>query len=557
MDADILVVGSGAAGLSAAVHAAMAGANVLVIDKGIIGKSGSTVSAVQSAAAGKWSTAQDSLEAYCRDLLASGKGLSDPQLVHTFVDHLERVLDQLIAWGLQLDRDASGEIVRTEAAGHAFARSISAAGGNTGRALLKTLIRQANRLPKLGKMPFTACVQLLVRQQQISGALVYDLLHNRFRLIRCKSLILATGGIGQLYHVTTNPQQATADGFALALRAGVRLIDMEQVQFYPTSLVVPHHAKGFCLSFYHFAKVYNARAERIMQRYDPVRLENVPRDAICYAIAKEIREGRCTPQRGLLLDVSEHVQRVRTWFPHEYKFLRQLGIRLEAEPVEIAPAAHFMMGGARINRAAMTHIEQLYAVGETAGGLHGANRLANNALPECLVFGAIAGESAARYARTASHFNDVDGEMLWATVHRYEAIVSRGAAAPEQALRPFHWKQQIQRTMTEHVSVLRDESGLRAAEQHLRDLSEQWAEVRVSGFPHRLAKDFLEMLEVENMLLTARAIAAAARAREETRGAHVRLDHPDSSPQLVRVEVQQVEGRLEVRRQLQAEGGNR
>ncbi|MBO8162142.1 MAG: FAD-binding protein [Brevibacillus sp.] len=542
-------MGSGAAGLSAAVHAAVGGAKVLVIDKGMVGRSGSTVSAVQSAAAGKWSSPEDSVEAYYNDIIVSGKGLSNPELVRTFVQYLERLIDQLVSWGFKIDSDANGSVLRTDASGHAWNRSISAGKGHTGLALLKTLIRQANQLSNIAVLPFTMCVRLHVHRDQISGALVFDLIENRFLFIRCKSLILAAGGAGQLYQVTTNPVQSTADGFALALKANVSLIDMEQVQFYPTSLAVPHFVKGYCLSFYHLSKLYNSRKERFMQKYDPVKLENVPRDAICYAIAREIMENRGSANGGLFLDATEHVDKVKAAFPHEYRFLQKVGIDLAADQVEVAPAAHFMMGGALINSSAMSNIEQLYVIGETAGGLHGGNRLANNALPECLVFGAIAAESASRYAAAAKSYNDMDEKELIAAVHRYGSIICGNGAGQQRSTRPYEFKKQLQQTMTKHASILRERNGLLKAEKHLRSLTEDFEHIAVMGFPNKLSRDIQEMFEAENMLLTSRAIIAAALAREETRGAHVRLDFPNRSPTLSRMVIQHVGGTLHVERQ--------
>jgi fumarate reductase (CoM/CoB) subunit A len=292
--------------------------------------------------------------------------------------------------------------------------------------------------------------------------------------------------------VTTNPIQSTGDGYALALLAGSSLMDMEQVQFYPVSIIHPQNAAGFCLSCYPVSKLFNVNQERFMAKYNAENLENVTRDQLSYAIANEICEGRGTPNGGVWLDARDQWDYIQKWFHHEADFCLKMGIDLRSDLPEIAPAAHFSMGGAVTAPNGMSEIGQLYMVGETAGGLHGANRLGNNALPECIVFGARSGKLAAEFAIHTREYNDVSWTELQGVIVKYQkAILSSGK------YRPYKFKEQIRRLMTENSGVLRSGRGLEKAEKELSNMLNTLSELSVAKPNYSLSKDVLDFFEVE------------------------------------------------------------
>lgn len=540
VETDVLVIGAGAAGLSAAVYAAQSGVNVLVLDKGLVGRSGSTVGAVQMAGSGKWSAPDDSMEAYIEDTLESGRGLSRPELVKILVEETEQRVSNLVDWGLKLDTDRSGNLMVYHTPGHRYWRGISAKRGRTGLGIMQTLVKRSKELPTLTRWNDVITLQLLKRDEQVVGAMVYDLVHKKVVQIQSKSVVLATGGIGQLYPITSNPVQATGDGFALALRVGASLTEMEQVQFYPVSLAYPYTVRGFCLSFYHLAKLYNASEERFMERYDPEKMEDVTRDRLANAIAAEVERGEGTPHQGVWLDATEVIERVKEEYPHEYDMCRKMGFDLKTDRVEVGPAAHFMMGGVITDGEGASQVPGLFVAGETSGGLHGGNRLVNNAITECVVFGARAGEAAAAYSAQAPSPTSFKAQLA----PPFQALCD----APSGQYRPYQIKDRIKQTMSQYAGVRRREAGLQKAQELLsaieRDLRE---DVRIES-TSRLSREVLDWVEAQHMILTAQAIVGSALQRKESRGAHYRVDFQESSPNIEHVVVNWQDEQLQFRK---------
>lgn len=523
VETDILIIGSGAAGLTASVYAALSDVKVLVIDKGSIGRSGSTVGAVQIAGAGRWSSEEDSQEVYFNDVLRSGRGLSNPLLVDVLVKNIETIIDDLVQWGLKIDLEPEGNVRITSTSGHCYPRSISAKKGNSGLGILQTLARKANQMSNIQCWSDVVTIQLLTLENKVCGAVVYDLSKAEFCLIQSKAVILATGGGGQLYPVTSNPVQSTGDGFSLALQAGAVLIEMEQVQFYPVSLIYPESLRGFCMSFYHIARLMNSREERFMSHYEPENLENVTRDRLAYAMAYEIRAGRGTAGNGLWLDATASIDTVKQWFPHEYKLCLQQGVDLENDYAEVAPAAHFMMGGVEVDAFGASNVTGLYAAGETAGGLHGGNRLGNNALSECLVFGARAGQAAAGHVKNTAALS-VDNLVK---KMKLEEKFAKDVFPSLGKYRPYEIKDQIRMVLGEYAGVLRSREGLIKAQKELNKLAHKLLEARVVGSDSPFSRDVLDYIEAGHMLWAAKAIVGSAILREESRGAHNLLDFPE------------------------------
>lgn len=548
MNTDLLIIGSGAAGLTASVYAAQSGVQVLVIDKGVNARSGSTVGAVQIAATGSWANKGDSKETYFNDIIHSGRGLSNERLARILVDEIESIFQDFVDWGLKIEMDEQGRPLLFEASGHEFPRSISAKKGKSGLGLLQTLARQANQYPNVQRWSDVMVVKILTDQDRVTGAIVYDFQKAQFLVVRCKAVIIATGGMGQLYPMTSNPIQATGDGFSLALQAGVRCMNMEQIQFYPISVLSPRSLKGLCISFYHKSKLYNTEEERFMQKYDPENMENVTRDQIAYAIAMEIQSGRGTAAGGVWLDAADIISYVQDVFPEEYGLCLQKGIDLRKDRLQVAPAAHFIMGGIMIDEHGRTNVNGIYAAGEAAGGLHGGNRLANNALTECIVFGARVGRTASLECLEPLG-KDIDLHAAMAEPNLFRKNFESSSRLGLKVHRPFQLKEKIRHVMGTSAGVLRKGEDLIKAEQELDKLSKALDYVNVIGAHRPYSRDYLDYWEVQHMLVTAQAIVGSAKLRTESIGAHQRLDAVEGNNTLEHTIVELLKGKLHFRKE--------
>ncbi|WP_188207256.1 FAD-dependent oxidoreductase [Alkalibacillus aidingensis] len=517
---DILVIGSGAAGLSSAVYAAQSNQHVLVLDKGVIGRSGSSTGAVQIAALGEWSN-EDHKDSYLKDIDESGRGLSESSLMEALAEDISDRLKDLTEWGLKLDRNKDKQIAVSHTSGHSLPRSVSAKKGKTGLGILHTLRKKANASDHIETWNDVITIDLIKNGNRVVGAFVLDLKDHQPYLIQCKSVILATGGAGQLYPTTSNPVQSTSDGFSLGLSAGANLVDMEQVQFYPVSMVAPNSIAGFCISFYHYSKLYNSNGSRFMENYEPKQLEDTTRDKLAIAIATEVADGRGTENGGVWLDAADEIDQVKKEFPHEYKLCHERGIDFANNRAEIGPAAHFMMGGVQINEHGATEIPGLYVAGETAGGLHGGNRLGNNALSDCIVFGARAGISSAKEADELSSMPEVNDSMLLTAQQQIEQILT----PINGEIRPYQLKEQIQTIMGQHVGVIRTNQGLKIAKEQLDEVETQMRDMTILN-TEPYSREILDSIEARHMLRTAKAIVGSAIIRKESRGAHHNTDHP-------------------------------
>ncbi|SER56893.1 L-aspartate oxidase [Salipaludibacillus aurantiacus] len=522
INTDVLIIGSGAAGLSASVYAARSGQKVLVIDKGAVGKSGSTVGAVQIASLGEWSLNGDSEETYFKDIEESGRGLSDPVLAKILAGEITERINELIAWGLKLDVDEKKEVAVFSTAGHSISRSVSARKGKTGLGILQTFLKKARSLKdNLNTWSDVITLELLTSSERVTGALVFDLTETKLSIIHAKTVILATGGMGQLYPVTSNPVQATGDGFSLGLGAGAALKDMEQVQFYPVSLKAPQSVAGFCISFYHYSKLYNKDGHRFMADYEPETLENTTRDKLSLAMASEVGQGRGTENGAVFMDVTHTTDRVKSDFPHEYEMCVDRGVDLRSNRAEVGPAAHFIMGGIQIDGNGASSVPGLYVTGETAGGLHGGNRLGNNALSECLVFGARAGQAAASESAERENrlFPSADvSEWL-------QKLTGDSPVRGKKGVSPYDIKRKIQSVMDEGAGVVRSDKGLHQARKKLEEIDVLLKEAKAPSLkPY--SREVIDFIESRHMVRTAKAIVEAAMHRTESRGAHYNKDHP-------------------------------
>ncbi|QEE61388.1 L-aspartate oxidase [Salinibacterium sp. dk2585] len=486
----VVVVGSGAAGLTAALTAAQAGHDVMLLTKGTLGESNSLYAQGGVAAA---LFDDDSVEAHIADTLAAGAGLSDPVSVRVLCQDGPARIHELIALGAEFDRCPDGRLARGLEAAHSVPRVVHAGGDATGRAIIATLVR-ATLTSRITVWEHCFARDLVIGNGSVTGIRIIR--DGREHVIAASAVIIASGGAGQLYRHSTNPLGATGDGVAMALRAGVRLIDAEFVQFHPTTLAVPGTPLISEAVRGEGAVLLDARGERFMMREHPD-AELAPRDVVARAIARQMQLQGDVP---VLLDaraLGDGVLRRR--FPGFVALAAAHGFNPSEVPVPVTPAAHYWMGGIEVDDDGRTAVRGLYAVGEAAcTRAHGANRLASNSLLEALVTGhraALALEQATPAALPGARARPTDG-------HR---AITRG---------------KLQQVMWQWVGLHRDAAGLATAGAVLAE-----ARVQVSA-EHRVAD-----LETANLLQLAREVVAAASARTESIGAHHRSDADMSSRQ--------------------------
>ena len=482
---DFLVIGAGVAGLRAAIELAQAG-TVLVVAKDSLRESSSEYAQGGIAVA---LSDDDEVSLHEQDTIAAGAGLCDRDAVRTLVEEGPTAIEQLIEWGAEFDRDGL-RLAFTREAAHSRNRILHAHGDSTGREIARTLYRKASSLPGVTFRSFRATVDLLIEDGEARGALVYDGASEKLVPVSARAVLLATGGLGRVYKDTTNPDVATGDGVAMAYRAGAEISDIEFVQFHPTALHVAS-APRFLLSEALRGEggvLRNSAGDRFTD-------ELAPRDVVTRAIIAELRRSGAP---HVYLDLTHRgADFIRRRFPRVHETCLRYGIDIAAEPAPVHPAAHYSMGGVRAGRDGKTSLSRLYAAGEVAcTGVHGANRLASNSLLEGLVFGARAG--AAMCEET--------GKTSGGQLPRIEI-----PCATEEQVRALAW---------ENCGIIRSGEGLAAACETLSS----------SAFKPE-PNPSLAPLELRNLHAVALLIARCALAREESRGAHFRLDFPTPRPE--------------------------
>ena len=537
LDTDVLVLGAGGAGLCAALHAADRGRalSVTVVVKGLLGRAGCTrmVQGGYNAVL----AAPDSIEAHVLDTLKGGGWINDQELVWALVNEAPgRVLELESRYGCFFDRHPDGRIHQKPFAGQTHDRTIHK-GDLTGIEIMNRLTEQVLRRPAIRTMEEHRAVGLLQdREGRVGGALLLDVRTGAFVGVRSRATLLAMGGGPTMYRIFACSADKASDGIALAFAAGARLRDMEMIQFHPTGLIVPNSLMTGALLEEGLrgagGTLLNGQGERFMARYDPARMERSTRDLVARAAFIEVQEGRGTPNGGVWIDVSHlGAAVVEQSFRGMVKRCRDFGRDLAREPVEVGPTSHFMMGGVVIDVDCRTGIEGLFAAGEDAGGVHGANRLGGNGVADSTVFGGIAGDRMADW---------VAGRPLPAvSPAAMEAAAERMArplgAAGDQDL--YALQARLRDLMWERVGLIRSGAGLVAALAEIDDIGERLARAGVPGGPaFNLA--WQDRLNLESQVAAARLIAASALERAESRGSHYRSDRPDTAaePRVMLVE---------------------
>ncbi len=522
---DVIVVGSGVAGLRAAIEAASKGLEVLVLTKSRATCSASIMAEGGVNAALANVDKDDDWEKHFIDTVIAGAYLNDQDLVEVLCKEIVERIYELEEWGATFSRTEEG-LIAQRAFGKQSKRRTCYASDRTGHEIITTLLSVAKSLGvEIRENRFVSDIVTDPVGARVAAVVAWNVRDWEPEIYRCKAVILACGGAAQIYEVNTVPIEATGDGYAIALRLGLGLKDMEMVQFHPTGLAYPESARGLLITEAVRGEggiLVNALGERFMSRYAPKEMELAGRDVVARAIWREIAEGRGTEHGGVYLNIS-HVpcERIKERLESTYRFLLRLGIDMCKEPIEVAPTAHYFMGGISIDVNASTSIKGLYACGEVAGGVHGANRVGGNSLADGLVFGRRAGFSASLFAKEESMRSVNDG-MLRKAIDRVLNVITRDR---EKGIGYEVIRSRIKKLMWNYAGVIRSRSGLEKLLIELGKLDREFERVGVSQ-SKEFSVDALRTMETLNMLLVAKAVAKAALVREESRGAHYREDCP-------------------------------
>ncbi|MGW6153337.1 fumarate reductase/succinate dehydrogenase flavoprotein subunit [Streptomyces sp. NPDC055144] len=567
---DVVVVGAGGAGLRAAIEARERGARTAVICKSLFGKAHTVMAEGGIAAAMGNVNSGDSWQVHFRDTLRGGKFLNQWRMAELHAREAPDRVWELETWGALFDRTADGRISQRNFGGHEYPR-LAHVGDRTGLELIRTLQQkivalQQEDFKEFGDYEarlkvFQECTvtRVLKEGEKVSGTFCYERESGRFFVLEAPSVVLATGGIGKSFKVTSNSWEYTGDGHALALLAGAPLLNMEFVQFHPTGMVWPPSVKGILVTESvrgDGGVLRNSEGKRFMFDYVPDVFkekyaesedegdrwyddpdhnrrppELLPRDEVARAINSEVKAGRGSPHGGVFLDVSTRMpaERIRRRLPSMYHQFKELAdVDITAEPMEVGPTCHYVMGGIAVDSdtAAARGVPGLFAAGEVAGGMHGSNRLGGNSLSDLLVFGRRAGLHAAEYAAGLDERPAIDADQVdTAAAEALRPFSAEGPADGGVAENPYTLHQELQQAMNDLVGIIRREEEMAEALDRLAGLRMRARRAGVEG--HRQFNPGWHLsLDLRNMLLVSECIARAALERTESRGGHTREDHP-------------------------------
>jgi succinate dehydrogenase / fumarate reductase, flavoprotein subunit len=554
---DVLVVGAGGAGLRAAIEASALGARTALVCKSLLGKAHTVMAEGGIAAALASADTRDSWQVHFRDTMRGGKMLNHWRMAQLHAQESPARVRELQEWGAVFDRTRDGGILQRNFGGHTYPR-LAHVGDRTGLEMIRTL---QDRGVHQGIDVFMECTlrALLKEGDHIAGGFGYWRESGRFVLFRAKAVVLATGGIGRCWEISSNSWEYTADGHAMALWAGADLIDMEFVQFHPTGMVWPPSVRGTLITEGVRGEggvLKNNRGERFMFHYVPEMYrgefaeteeesnrwvagvvsgrrtearrppELLTRDVIARAIRREINEGRGSPHGGVFLDIASRrsPEEIVRKLPGMYQQFKELAdVDITKEPMEVGPTCHYMMGGVRVDPETQeSTVPGLFSAGEVAGGMHGANRLGGNSLSDLLVFGQRAGVFAARYARERAALPAIDSEQV--------AAIARESLSPfelPEGENPYAIHEDLRTMMQRRVGIVRSEEDLLVALDELDKLRARARRVKTGG-NIQFNPGWHLALDMKNMIDISEAVTRAALARTESRGAHTREDYPDS-----------------------------
>jgi succinate dehydrogenase / fumarate reductase, flavoprotein subunit len=527
-ETDVLVIGSGAAGMYAAIEAARDGASVLLAERSLIGRGGATVMAQMTVAVALGTETPDHWSHHYQDTLAAGRGLCNEPLARLLCEDGPECIRAMDDWGIGWARK-DGRIAQAMAPGHDRPRCVYVDFLNTGPAVSKTLRTVLNKSAGIRKAGDLCIVELLLTDGAVTGAVALHLGSGAPVILSAKSTVLATGGLTRLYRRNSASAKMGGDGYALALRAGASLVDMEFVQFFPIGHLAPRLIGMDPIMWDPFryklgGRLLNNRMEEFTQHYGVAEDGKyvITRDVGSHAILKEVEAGRGSPHGGAYLSFQHcSATALREAFGPVIDRLAANGIDLTKMPVEVAPIAHYHMGGITTDPQMHTDLPGLFAAGEAVGGANGANRLSGNAITEALVFGRRAGRSAASHAKRMRAMPD--------NADNTKAALALTGASSNRDLNTAEIVQTLQATMQDHVCALRSQAGLTRALDTIARLTRD-----IGDTPPGDNKQFdmrrIDWLDLRNMLLVARTVTETALTRTETRGAHQREEYPQLSP---------------------------
>jgi succinate dehydrogenase / fumarate reductase, flavoprotein subunit len=527
VETDVLVIGAGGAGMYAALEAARAGATVVLADRSLIGRGGATVMAQMTVAAALGEQTPDHWEHHLSDTLAAGRGLCDERLAALLCEDGPRRLREMDGWKVGWARE-EGHIKQAQAPGHDRPRCAYVDFLSTGPAVSRTLRSQLNAANGVRRIGDLVIVDIAVHDGEACGATALHLPTGQAVTLAAKAVVIATGGLTGLYRRNSASSNMGGDGYALALRAGAELIDMEFVQFFPIGHLAPRLVGMDPIMWDPFryklgGKLLNAEMREFEQDYATRDNRSdgryvLTRDLATYAITREVEAGRGSPAGGAYLSF-QHLQEseIRSAFGPVVDRLAANGIDLAKHPVEVAPIAHYHMGGVRADETMQTRVPGLYACGEAVGGANGANRLSGNAITEAFVFGACAGRNAAQHALQRS--------TLWSPQTSHPALDLLRSAQRRDAPNLAAVVAELKALMADMVGPFRTEQKLSSALEAIERLKREIGEI---PFSSAAAFDpvLVDWLDLRNMLLVAQSVTVPALARTESRGAHQREDHP-------------------------------
>lgn len=546
---DVLVIGAGGAGMYASIAAARRGCQVTLIDRSLIGRGGATVMAQMTVAVALGEAGPDHWKHHLGDTLKAGRGLCDPDLAQLLCEQGPARIRELDAWGIGWARK-EGRITQVFAPGHDRPRCVYVDFLNTGPAVSRTLRAQVKRTGSIRRVGDVLVTDIVVSNGEAVGAVGIHLESGQPVTLKAKSIVIATGGLTRLYRRNSASLNMGGDGYALALRAGAELVNMEFVQFFPIGHLAPRMIGMDPIMWDPFryklgGRLLNSQGLEFADRYGASESGNyaLTRDVATYAIFKEVEAGRGSPAGGAYLSFT-HVPeaQLREAFGPVIDRLAKNGIDLTKMPIEVAPIAHYHMGGVRVDPNMETGVPHLFAAGEAVGGANGANRLSGNALTEAFAFGERAGNSAAARAsaRSGSGWSDLAGRHATSFL---EESTPLGAVPNTAALIV-----ELQALMADNVGPFRTETKLNNALSRLEEMERQIGSVPVKG-SHRYDMARVDWLDLRNMILVAKTVVLAASERKESRGAHQREDYPGQLPQWEVVQIHSLQGgRLDLRR---------
>jgi succinate dehydrogenase flavoprotein subunit len=524
---DVLIIGAGGAGLRAAIEALGQGASVGVVSKSLLGKAHTVMAEGGIAAAMANVDPADNWSTHFRDTMRGGKLLNNWRMALLHAQEAPDRVRELEQWGALFDRTKDGQILQRAFGGHTYKR-LCHVGDRTGLELIRTL---QDRGVQMGFDVYMECTitNLLKDGEGIAGALGYWREQGRFVVFKAKSIVMATGGVGKAWRITSNSWEYTGDGMALAYDAGAELMDMEFVQFHPTGMVWPPGVQGILVTEAVRGEggiLRNKLGERFMERYDPKRMELSTRDVVARAIYTEVREGRGTEHGGAYLDISQQpAEYVKRKLPSMYhQFLELADVDITKGPMEVGPTCHYVMGGIRVEaETGQSTVPGLFAAGEAAAGLHGANRLGGNSLSDLLVFGRRAGFAAARHAAGAKS-PIIDQEQIDRAEHAALEPFNQ-----QDGESPYRIHRDLQEVAQNMIGIFRNKGDLEKALEEIEKLKVRLQRASVEG--SRLYNPGWHLaLDLKSMLIVSEAVARCALLREESRGAHSRIDFQNLDP---------------------------